>query len=134
MSMQMGGENISVKTTGRHTGIPAPFFMKSTVPVLLDNVDTNLIAPGKVPGHPNPKPEELGFAYVRYLADGSDNPDFILNVDRYRKASILVVGQNFGTGSTRSSAAINPLAMGIRVVIGKTFGPNFFGNAVNRHL
>src|SRR3546814_1690105 len=41
------------------------------------------------------------FARARYNADGSENPDFVLNKPAYRNARILIAGDNFGCGSSR---------------------------------
>src|SRR6202040_1194535 len=41
------------------------------------------------------------FQEVRFLADGSENPDFVLNQGPYRQAKIIVAGDNFGCGSRR---------------------------------
>jgi 3-isopropylmalate/(R)-2-methylmalate dehydratase small subunit len=68
------------------------------------------------------------FGSLRYLADGSENPDFILNREPYRQAEILVTGPNFGCGSSREGAVWSLQEMGIRAVIGSSFGDIFFAN------
>jgi len=68
------------------------------------------------------------FARVRYNADGSENPDFVLNKPAYRKARILVVGDNFGCGSSREHAPWALEDFGIRCVISTSFGDIFFNN------
>jgi 3-isopropylmalate/(R)-2-methylmalate dehydratase small subunit len=65
---------------------------------------------------------------LRYLPDGSENPDFILNREPYRKAEILVTGPNFGCGSSREGAVWSLAEFGIRAVIGSGFGDIFFAN------
>ena len=47
---------------------------------------------------------------------------------------ILVVGKNFGKGSTRQQAVSGFLAHGIKVIIGESFGPIYYSNAVNAGL
>ena len=69
------------------------------------NVDTDQIIPKQF----LKRVERTGFGEFlfydwRYLEDGSENPDFILNQNSYRDASILVSGRNFGSGSSREHA------------------------------
>ena len=112
----------------RHSGIAAPFHLRH-------NVDTDVIAPLS----PNPNmaglsPGERAFEPIRYLSDGSENPDFVLNQEPYRNASILLAGKNFGTGSARGSGVSYPMAFGIRVVVAPSFGPIFYLNAARRGM
>src|SRR2546423_1954428 len=44
------------------------------------------------------------FEEIRFRADGSENPDFILNQGPYRQAEIIVAGDKFGCGSSREHA------------------------------
>ncbi|WP_270934898.1 3-isopropylmalate dehydratase small subunit [Falsiroseomonas oryzae] len=69
------------------------------------------------------------FANVRYKADGSENPDFILNREPYRKSEILVALDNFGCGSSREHAPWALLDFGIRCVIAPSFGDIFHNNS-----
>ena len=68
------------------------------------------------------------FAEKRYRDDGSENPDFVLNKPAYRKARILVAGDNFGCGSSREHAPWALLDFGIRCVISTSFGDIFYNN------
>src|SRR3954469_6237444 len=68
------------------------------------------------------------FDEMRYKNDGSENPDFILNKPAYRKAKILVAGENFGCGSSREHAPWALLDFGIRCVIAPSFADIFYGN------
>ena len=68
------------------------------------------------------------FGSLRYLPDGSENPEFILNREPYRQAEILVTGPNFGCGSSREGAVWSLQEMGIRAIIGSGFGDIFFAN------
>ena len=68
------------------------------------------------------------FGSLRYLPDGSENPDFILNREPYRHAEILITGPNFGCGSSREGAVWSLQEMGVRAIIGSGFGDIFFAN------
>jgi 3-isopropylmalate/(R)-2-methylmalate dehydratase small subunit len=68
------------------------------------------------------------FGSLRYLPDGSENPEFILNREPYRRAEILITGANFGCGSSREGAVWSLQEMGIRAIIGSSFGDIFFAN------
>jgi 3-isopropylmalate/(R)-2-methylmalate dehydratase small subunit len=68
------------------------------------------------------------FAPLRYLPDGSDSPEFVLNQGLFRNAPILLAGHNFGCGSSRESAVWSLLGLGIRCVIAESFGDIFYGN------
>ena len=65
---------------------------------------------------------------MRYRDDGSENPDFVLNKPAYRKAEILVAGDNFGCGSSREHAPWALLDFGIRCVISTSFADIFYNN------
>jgi 3-isopropylmalate/(R)-2-methylmalate dehydratase small subunit len=68
------------------------------------------------------------FAEKRYRDDGSEDPDFVLNKPAYRKAKILVAGDNFGCGSSREHAPWALLDFGITCVISTSFGDIFYNN------
>ena len=103
------------------TGVAAP------LPVV--NIDTDMIIPKDY--LKTIKRTGLGtglFAEMRYLDDGSENPDFVLNKPAYRKAQILVAGDNFGCGSSREHAPWALLDFGIRCVISTSFADIFDNN------
>jgi 3-isopropylmalate/(R)-2-methylmalate dehydratase small subunit len=103
------------------TGVAAP------LPIL--NVDTDMIIPKDY--LKTIQRTGLGkglFAEMRYRDDGSENPDFVLNKPAYRKAQIIVAGDNFGCGSSREHAPWALLDFGIRVVISTQFGDIFYNN------
>src|SRR5258708_33276751 len=64
----------------------------------------------------------------RYRADGSPNPDFILNQDAARDARVLVAGHNFGCGSSREHAVWALAGAGFCAVGGSSFAGIFRGN------
>ena len=103
------------------TGVAAPLNMI--------NVDTDMIIPKQF--LKTIKRSGLGvhaFSEMRYNADGSENPDFVLNQAAYRDAKILVAGDNFGCGSSREHAPWAILDQGIRCVISTSFADIFYNN------
>jgi 3-isopropylmalate/(R)-2-methylmalate dehydratase small subunit len=68
------------------------------------------------------------FEELRFKPDGSENPDFILNQQPYRKAKVIVAGDNFGCGSSREHAPWALLDFGIRCVISTSFADIFYNN------
>ena len=65
---------------------------------------------------------------LRYNADGSENPDFVLNQGKYRHAEILVAGDNFGCGSSREHAPWALKDFGLRCVVAPSFADIFYNN------
>lgn len=112
--------------------MPKPFNTLTAIaaPIMRENIDTDVIIRiERLVG--NGVRGTLGkwaFGALRYLADGSENPEFILNREPYRQAEILITGPNFGCGSSREGAVWSLQEMGIRAVIGSSFGDIFFAN------
>ncbi|MAP38874.1 MAG: 3-isopropylmalate dehydratase small subunit [Dehalococcoidia bacterium] len=99
------------------------------VPMNRVNVDTDQIIPKQF----LKRVERDGFGQFlfndwRYNADGSDNPEFILNKPGYEGADILVAGRNFGCGSSREHAPWALGDYGFRCVIAPSFADIFSGN------
>ena len=93
------------------------------------NVDTDMIIPKQF--LKTIKRTGLGknlFDEMRYGLDGKEIPDFVLNKPAYRKAQILVTGDNFGCGSSREHAPWALLDFGIRCVIAPSFADIFYNN------
>ncbi len=65
---------------------------------------------------------------MRYDDNGKEKPGFVLNRPAYRKAQILIAGENFGCGSSREHAPWALLDFGIRCVIAPSFADIFFNN------
>ena len=103
------------------TGVAAP------LPMI--NVDTDAIIPKQF--LKTIKRTRLGqhlLYELRYDEQGNEKPDFVLNKPAYRKAQILVAGENFGCGSSREHAPWALLDYGIRCVIAPSFADIFFNN------
>lgn len=108
----------------------------TSVPLMNDNIDTDQIIPKQFLKAIDKKGfgKNLFFEW-RYLDDHySENPDFILNNPAYRKASILVSGDNFGSGSSREHAAWALADFGFRAVIAGSFSDIFYNNALKNGL
>ncbi|MDH3335698.1 MAG: 3-isopropylmalate dehydratase small subunit [Rhodospirillaceae bacterium] len=104
------------------TGVAAPMPIR--------NIDTDMIIPKQF--LKTIKREGLGknlFDEMRYLDDGSENPDFVLNKPAYRNASIIVAGDNFGCGSSREHAPWALNDFGIKVIISTSFADIFYNNS-----
>ena len=98
-------------------------------PLPIINIDTDMIIPKDY--LKTIKRTGLGsglFAEMRFAEDGSENPDFVLNQPAYRKAEILVAGDNFGCGSSREHAPWALLDFGIKSVISTSFADIFYNN------
>jgi len=101
-------------------------------PLNMINVDTDMIIPKDY--LKTIRRTGLGkglFAELRYLDDGRENPDFVLNKPAYRKAKILVAGDNFGCGSSREHAPWALIGGGFKAVISTDSPPvrHVFGSA-----
>ena len=68
------------------------------------------------------------FDELRFNPDGTEKPGFILNQEPYRRAEILVAGDNFGCGSSREHAPWALLDFGIRCVVSTSFADIFYNN------
>jgi 3-isopropylmalate/(R)-2-methylmalate dehydratase small subunit len=98
-------------------------------PLPMINVDTDMIIPKQF--LKTIKRTGLGkdlFNEMRYLDDGSENPDFVLNKPAYRNAQILISGENFGCGSSREHAPWAIVDFGIRCIIAPSFADIFYNN------
>ena len=98
-------------------------------PLAMINVDTDMIIPKQF--LKTIKRTGLGkslFFDMRYEDSGAEKPDFVLNREPYRRAKILVAGENFGCGSSREHAPWALLDFGIRSVIAPSFADIFHNN------
>ena len=98
-------------------------------PMPLVNIDTDMIIPKQF--LKTIARTGLGanlFDEMRFTLDGAEIPEFVLNQPAYRKAEILVAGDNFGCGSSREHAPWALLDFGIRAVIATSFADIFYNN------
>ncbi len=113
----------------QHTGL--------VVPLDAANVDTDAIIPKQF----LQKVNRTGFGKHlfhdwRFLDDAGEkaNPEFVMNQPRYQGASILLVRENFGCGSSREHAPWALADYGIRVMIAPSFADIFYGNSINNQM
>lgn len=114
---------------------PVNAFRGKVVPLPTSDVDTDQIIPARF----LKTIEKLGlgenlFNDWRYLADGSPNPDFVLNQPRANGGSILLAGDNFGCGSSREHAPWALLGYGFKAVISTSFADIFRNNSLKNGL
>ncbi|HAE28057.1 MULTISPECIES: 3-isopropylmalate dehydratase small subunit [Hyphomonas] len=108
------------------TGTAAPLLEKGK---LMSNVDTDMIIPKQFLKTTERTGLSKGLFYeLKTLADGSPNPDFVLNKPEFAKADILIAGENFGCGSSREHAPWALADQGISVVISPSFADIFHNN------
>lgn len=106
------------------------------VPLPLENVDTDQIIPARFLKATTRDEKFFGdnlFRDWRYRADGSPDPDFVLNNPRY-SGCILVAGKNFGSGSSREHAAWAIAGYGFRVVVSSFFADIHKNNELNNFV
>ncbi len=89
-----------------------------------DNIDTDIIIPAQYLAHTDPK--ILGQHCMEPLVPGFNK--------KVKPGDIIVAGNNFGCGSSREHAPIAISALGIPLVIAKTFARIFYRNAFNKGL
>jgi len=105
------------------------------LPMDQSNVDTDQIIPKQF----LKRIERTGFGQFlffdwRFLDDGSDNPQFVLNRPEFSGASILLAQRNFGCGSSREHAPWALADYGFRVLIAPSFADIFFNNCFKNGL
>lgn len=106
----------------RHTGIGAPLRRSA--------VDTDQIIPAVY----LKRITRTGFEDALFASWRAGEPDFILNQDAYARASVLVAGPDFGTGSSREHAVWALKDYGFKVVLAPRFADIFRGNAGKQGL
>lgn len=142
----MNKEGADSVSSGGAAGLPKFETLAGVgAPLDIQNVDTDMIIPKEF--LKTIKRSGLGFAAFAELR--YENPeevatigeevarprsDFVLNQDGYKGASILVVGDNFGCGSSREHAPWSINDMGIRCMIGTSFADIFYNNCFNNGM
>ncbi len=99
------------------------------------NVDTDVIMPKQFLKGVDRRGLAQGvFHNLRFDETGAERPDFVLNRPAWRGASILVVGSNFGCGSSREHAVWGLMQLGVRALVGTTYAGIFFDNCARNGL
>ena len=114
---------------------PFKNFRGKTVPLDRVNIDTDQIIPKQF----LKRIERTGFGKFlfndwRFNDDGSLNEEFILNKEIYKSSSILLTGENFGSGSSREHAAWALHDYGFRCILAPSFADIFFNNCFQNGL
>jgi 3-isopropylmalate/(R)-2-methylmalate dehydratase small subunit len=105
-----------------HTGVVVPFDQA--------DVDTDLIIPARY----LKRIERTGYGEFlfyskRFRADGTPDPEFVLNKPQFREGTVLVAGRNFGCGSSREHAPWALQDYGFKVIVAPSFADIFSNNA-----
>ena len=98
-------------------------------PLPMINVDTDMIIPKQF--LKTIKRSGLGknlFHELRFDMQGNIKNDFVLNWDPYKKANILIAGDNFGCGSSREHAPWSLLDFGFKCIVAPSFADIFYNN------
>jgi 3-isopropylmalate/(R)-2-methylmalate dehydratase small subunit len=105
------------------------------IPLLHDDIDTDQIIPARFLKVTEKKGLGVNLFYDwRYLPDGSDNPDFVLNRPQNQARTVLLAGDNFGCGSSREHAPWALADWGIRAIISTSFADIFKNNAMSNGI
>ncbi|WP_334330481.1 3-isopropylmalate dehydratase small subunit [Companilactobacillus sp. HBUAS59699] len=114
---------------------PITTITKTSVPLMKDNIDTDQLIPKQFLKNILKTGYGKNLFYDwRYLDGGKPNPDFVLNKDEYKAASILITGDNFGCGSSREHAVWALKDYGFEVVIAGSFSDIFYMNSTKNGL
>jgi len=101
----------------------------AAIPLLLDNVDTDVIIRiNRLTTLPRDEMGPYAFEALRFHPDGTEDSSCILNQPKFSGAPFLIAGRNFGCGSSREGAVWALAGRGIRCVIAESFGDIFFNN------
>ncbi|MCA5973909.1 MULTISPECIES: 3-isopropylmalate dehydratase small subunit [Pseudomonas] len=101
----------------------------TAAPMLAANIDTDVIMPKQfLKGIDRSGLEHGLFHDVRFLPSGQPDPAFVLNKPPWQRARFMVVGPNFGCGSSREHAVWGLRQRGIRALIGTSFAGIFYDN------
>ena len=103
-------------------------FRGAAAPMPTANIDTDQIIPARYLSKPRHEQKDGMFRDLRFNADGTPKPDFVLNRPDYAGAKAIVAERNFACGSSRENAVTSMLDNGFQVFIAPSFGDIFFNN------
>ena len=107
----------------------------TALPLPIENLDTDQIMPKQFLRIIDKAGLADGLLYdLRFDGKGRPLPDSVLNDARYRNASILIGGANFGCGSSREHAVWGLQQYGIAAIVAPSFAEIFYSNAMNNRL
>ncbi len=107
----------------------------AAAPLLRANLDTDVIIRiERLTSLPRDQLGPYALEALRYRADGSEDPGFVLNQPAFRGAPVLLAGANFGCGSSREGAVWALMGMGVRCVIAPSYGDIFYNNCFQNGL
>lgn len=114
---------------------PITTFSGKAVALPIENIDTDQIIPARFLKVTDKNGlGEAAFCDWRYQADGSPNPDFVLNQPQHQGAQVLIAGNNFGCGSSREHAPWALQGYGFKAVVSTYFADIFNNNALKNGL
>jgi len=115
---------------------PFRVFTSKVVPLPAENVDTDQIVPARYLKVTDKEGlADALFRDYRFEEDGTlKEPRFIIDEPRSQGRQILLVGDNFGTGSSREHAPWALTAWGIRAILSTSFADIFRNNALKNGL
>lgn len=114
---------------------PIKAFSGSVVALPINDIDTDQIIPARyLKVTDKAGLGAAAFTDWRYNADGSPKPEFPLNQEQYKGATVLVAGHNFGCGSSREHAPWALMGAGLKAVVSTYFADIFKGNALKNGL
>ena len=114
---------------------PLAILRGPAAPLMRDNIDTDAIIPSREMTRVGKTGLGVSlFANWRYTEDRQEREEFVLNCTAYRRAKILLAGENFGCGSSREGAVWALVDFGIRAIIAPSFGGIFRANCIRNRL
>lgn len=109
---------------------PLSFLRSRVIPLLAPDVDTDQIIPAQYVNVAGRKAlSDALFARLR-----AADPAFVLNRPEMAGRRVMLVGRNFGCGSSREAAVWALAAWGVRALIGRSFNPTFHDNCLQNGL